>query len=74
MEWVREKLAEATAVSYDEADGLAKNLVQDIFAILDHRDQIRAVEFLRDRSVDFNWITAIDSAANPRAFVSGSEI
>jgi SIR2-like domain len=69
MDWTREKLAEATALPHDEADGFAKNLVQDLFAVWDYRDQSMAVEFLRHRSVDFNWITAID-----RAFASGSEI
>lgn len=69
MKWVKEKLAQATSVGYDDADGFAKDLVQDLFAVLDHQEQIRAVEFLRDRHVDFNWIKAIDGAPERTSFV-----
>jgi hypothetical protein len=68
MEWVTERLAAITAVASDEADGFAKNFAQDLFALLDHGEQLRAVEFLRSRSVDFNWIATIDSGSLRRAF------
>jgi hypothetical protein len=59
IEWVKEQCAAAMALSLADADGFARNFVQDIFRVLDEDERIKVVQFLNEKAVDFDWIDVI---------------
>jgi hypothetical protein len=59
LEWVKEQCAAAMALPLADADGFARNFVQELFSILDQVEQASVIRFLNEKAVDFDWIDII---------------
>ncbi len=72
--WVQEQCVAAMALPLAEADGFARNFVQDIFSVLDQDEQEKVLRFLNERAVDFDWIDIIQRVPEKPLAKAGQEI
>jgi hypothetical protein len=63
IEWVKDRLAIATAAPRSSTSEFHRAFVQDLLRLLDENEQIEVIKHLRHHSVSFDWITAIMAAS-----------
>jgi SIR2-like domain len=74
IEWVQEQSAVAMALPLANADGFARNFVQDMFSVLDQNEQMKVIRFLNEKSVDLDWIDVAQQVPEKPLSMSGVEI
>lgn len=75
LDWVQDICATMMALPLADADGFARNFIQDLFSVLDRVEQQKVIQFLNQKGVDFDWIDVLMNQVPAKVVsVQGAEI